>query len=400
MPVQSTRALAVTLLLGACQSTPLGSPQPAASALASMPSTAEPAARDAVTAEPVRLAFVDDFNPPRVLASEGSPIPEPRWDAALHGLSGLRYDRQSGKLYAIADLSGGSIPARFYRFGVQLDDSALTVTPESVVLLHERVPSALTIGLDCESITGAGGGAFFVGTENLDDQPTQRSPHILRVERDGLLSGELALPEAFLPEASGIPTRGPRSNLAFEGLALSPSGRWLHAITESPLRQDGPVAGFDQPSLVRLLRWDLSGSAPPVEYLYRTEPLPRPRSGTPVGGNNGVSELLGIDDRRLLVLERAYVPLAERHGINTIRIFESSIPLEGSTLPKRLVLDLDDVIERLEPGLQSLDNFEGMTLGPSFPSGEPSLLLVSDDNFRAEQRTVFLAFRVASGVRP
>jgi hypothetical protein len=414
----STQCRAATLalapaLLGSCQSAPLGSTRPpvATPGSASEITPSEPTARDALSDEPVRLVFVDDFNPPRAPTSEDSPTPGARWDAALHGLSGLHYDRQSGKLYAIADLSGGSVPARLYRFGVELGDSALVVTPESVVMLHERVASPLSIDLDCESVTAADGGAFFVGTENSDDLPTQRAPNVLRVERDGLITGALALPPAFLPEPSGIPTRGPRSNLAFEGLALSPSGRWLQAIVESPLRQDGPVAGFDQPSVVRLLRWDRSGSAPPAEYLYRTEPLPRPRSGTPVGGNNGVSELVSLDDRRLLVLERAYVPLAERQGVNTVRIFEASIPPDVSpgapqapaddaarTLPKRLVLDLDDVIERLEPGFQSLDNLEGMTLGPSFPSGEPSLLLVSDDNFRAEQRTVFLAFRVVSGV--
>jgi hypothetical protein len=35
-----------------------------------------------------------------------------------------------------------------------------------------------------------------------------------------------------------------------------------------------------------------------------------------------------------------------------------------------------------------------MTLGPPFPSGDASLLLVSDNNFNDRQRTVFLAFRL------
>jgi hypothetical protein len=63
-------------------------------------------------------------------------------------------------------------------------------------------------------------------------------------------------------------------------------------------------------------------------------------------------------------------------------------------MPKRLVLDLDDVVSRFEVGQQSLDNFEGMALGPKLPSGEQSLLLVTDDNFSAAQRTVFVALRL------
>jgi hypothetical protein len=40
-----------------------------------------------------------------------------------------------------------------------------------------------------------------------------------------------------------------------------------------------------------------------------------------------------------------------------------------------------------------------MTLGPRLPSGNPSVLLVSDDNFSASQRTVFLAFELHGATR-
>jgi hypothetical protein len=357
--------------------------------------------------EPTRLSFIDDFNAPRPEPVGDPAAPQARWDAALGGLSGLYYSPHDASLYAVSDRSK-RFPPRLYTFAVELSDSELRVTPKSVVLLHEHAPSGLLVDLDCESITGDSSGAFFVGTENSDDNPTQRWPSILRVSRDGLLSFALPLPRAFLGERTGVPTRGPRSNLAFEGLSLSPSGRWLSAITESALRQDGPAASFEQGTRVRILRWDLSAPGEPAELSYQTEPVPRLRSGEPIDPENGVSELLSLDDRRLLVLERAYVAVAGAHGTNSVRIFESVIR-EGSPasatseaqlpplLAKRLVLDLDDVLGQLEPGQQSLDNFEGMTLGPKLPSGERSLLLVSDDNFSSEQRTVFLALRLQSG---
>lgn len=364
----------------------------------------EPPPRAAATAaaaapEPLRLELIDDFNPPRPAPEDTIDAPGARWDAALGGLSGLYYDAASATLYAVSDLSRRFAP-RLYAFDVELTETSLRVAPKALQFFREAAPSGLLQDLDAESITGDGQGGFYVATENGLDRPQQPVPRILHVQRDGLFMGALTLPEAYLPASDPTP-RGTRSNLAFEGLAVSPSGRWLTAIVESPLEQDGDVPSFEHGALVRLLRWDLTTGADPIEYFYPVEPMRRPTQGTPAGGDNGASELLSLDDRRLLVLERAYVRLAEGQGPSTIRIFEVALPSEPAllgappqVLSKRLVLDLDAIIPKLEPGKQSLDNMEGMTLGPELPSGEKSLLLVSDDNFRSEQRTVFLAFRV------
>jgi hypothetical protein len=351
---------------------------------------------------PVELEFVDDYNPPRPPPDETIDAPGARWDSALGGLSGLYYDHPSSTLYAVSDRQHRFKP-RFYTFAVELTETSLRLAPKSVQYFREREPSGLLDGLDAESIAGDGRGVFYVGTENDFDRPNQTVPRILRFQADGMVTGALSPPEAYLPMPDATP-RGTRSNRAFEGLASSPSGRWLAAIIESSLLQDGEEASFEHGAAVRLLRWDMSTPGVPAEYFYPLEPLPRPSTGTPTGGNNGVSELVWLDDRRLLVLERAYVPLVEGQGPNTIRIYEVAIADEpalpdGSPrlLSKRLVLDLDDIVPKLEADAQRLDNMEGMTIGPDLPSGDPSLLLVTDDNFLAEQRTVFLAFRFRSG---
>ncbi len=125
---------------------------------------------------------------------------------------------------------------------------------------------------------------------------------------------------------------------------------------------------------------------------------------------NGLVELLAIDDTTLLALERGFVASQEKPGENrcTIRLF--SVTLSGATdvstleslkghpeivpLKKTLVLDLSQV-QGLSPELApSLENFEGMTFGPRLPDGRASLVLVSDDNFSAVQRTWFLLFAI------
>jgi hypothetical protein len=118
----------------------------------------------------------------------------------------------------------------------------------------------------------------------------------------------------------------------------------------------------------------------------------------PTGGaGNGVSAIVAadpLDPTRYLVVERAFV-----QGVgNKIRIYEASIAGASNVLVrglagakpmrKRLLADLADF------GLPLVDNIEGITWDPRLPSGERSLLLVSDDNFSASQVTQIIALAV------
>ena len=63
---------------------------------------------------------------------------------------------------------------------------------------------------------------------------------------------------------------------------------------------------------------------------------------------------------------------------------------------KTLLLNLRDIIPELHHEYRSLDNFEGMCLGPRLEDGSQTVILVSDNNFNHNQRTAFLAFRLTS----
>ena len=56
-------------------------------------------------------------------------------------------------------------------------------------------------------------------------------------------------------------------------------------------------------------------------------------------------------------------------------------------MTKALVADLPTM-----PEVHTLDNVEGITLGPKLSDGRQSVLLVSDDNFSPTQITQFFAF--------
>jgi hypothetical protein len=61
---------------------------------------------------------------------------------------------------------------------------------------------------------------------------------------------------------------------------------------------------------------------------------------------------------------------------------------------KTLVLDLDTPRPRLPASLSRLETFEALAFGPVLPDGGRTLIVLSDDNFRPTQQTVFLIFRM------
>ena len=134
--------------------------------------------------------------------------------------------------------------------------------------------------------------------------------------------GTQDLPEHYLPDAGG--TRGVRDNLGFEGLAVSPDGSRLFIAAENALIQDGPTADLDVGSPTRILVIELPGGRPIAEHLYEVGPVPDQPRPASAFRTNGVSEILALDNHRLLVLERSFSV-----GVgNTVRIY--LVDLEGA----------------------------------------------------------------------
>ena len=112
-------------------------------------------------------------------------------------------------------------------------------------------------------------------------------------------------------------------------------------------------------------------------------------------------ELLPIDNAgTMLALERSFSVGAEGGG-NTIWLYE--ISTQGATdvsgefsllnedftpVTKRLILNVETDFG-IEP-----DNIEGMAFGPALPDGRLPLILMSDNNFAANQTTQFIVLAV------
>lgn len=328
--------------------------------------------------------YLDDIVLPSGLSLQG---------VTLGGLSDLAYDPASGRFLAISDDRIEHGPARFYELGLTIEGGAITGL--DIAAMHAlSAPGGTAFalkGADPEGIALAPSGDRIYWSSERD---TQNRPAIYSAARDGSDARALTVPPAYLPGAEA----GVRVNMAFEGLDLSADGKTLYAATENALAQDGPQAGLAAGSPARILTIDTATGMPGAEYVYMTEPVPRPAASKDGWIDNGLSALALLPDGRMITVERSFAA-----GVGfTIQLF--LVDLAGA----------DDVAgqQRIDMGairtvaktpwftLQdgdfpfAVDNVEGIAFGPMI-EGRQSMLLVSDDNFNpAEQATHLTLFTV------
>jgi hypothetical protein len=221
-------------------------------------------------------------------------------------------------------------------------------------------------------------------------------PSVRRMKADGTPLERTVVPDSLTFHAGGL--TGARKNATVEGLTWSVDGWSMWLSMEWPLAQDGPIPSVAEGGLVRLTRLDRAGRVL-AQYAYRIDPV---QEASPVGVNdNGISEILTLDDHRLLVLERSGVKRADgRYGYH-VRLYladlakaqdvakiDSLATLPVRTVEKRLLLNFDRLGIRI-------DNLEAMAWGPRLKDGARTLVLASDDNYDANQINQILVLRFA-----
>lgn len=325
---------------------------------------------------------------------------------AVGSLSGLAYDQARGRW------AGASDEIRVPRL-VWLDVTlgpTLGVTPAGVTRIRVApgLPDNTLTALDMEDLAFFPDRSFAVSHEgHIDREGVARQPRVLLATADGVVT-EILRPRAHFTIDPADRTRGVRHNLGLESLTRTPDGRLLTA-NEQPLAQDGALTNSNRGGLVRIVefaRQASGGWGPGREWPYRLEATSMMAGYDRVceDGQNGLSALLALTATTLLAVERAcLLGAAGEPAYNPVRLFEVS--LDGaddvSTLPalegrqvvpakKRLVLDVATWRLHFPPSLQTLSNIEGIAFGPPGPKGERTVMLVSDDNFRASQTTAFI----------
>lgn len=336
-----------------------------------------------------RLDLIGAYEAPKDLSAAGAPF---------GGISGIDYDRQRGVWLMISDDRSDRAPARFHVGRLDYDaESIRGLTIERSTALRREDGSTFPSSqaeegerVDAEAIRLDPLTSDLVWSSE-GDFPHGHGPSLRRMTLEGAPMGGIPLPPAFAFDRSGL--SGARPNLTVEGLTFAPDGRSLWVSMEAPLIQDGPVASVRTGAPVRLIRMDRQGVVL-AEYAYQLDPI----QAAPAAGlraDNGLSEILAIDDHRLLMLERSGVETAKGQFVYHCRLYlvdtrRGGTPSEASprALEKQLLINFDR-LQGVGPA-----NLEAMAWGPSLASGERTLVLVSDDNFDPGSPTRILVFAV------
>lgn len=206
----------------------------------------------------------------------------------------------------------------------------------------------------------------------------ERFSTIWEYDRKGYSTGrKIDVPEAYdvnhIWEAFG-----------FESLAYNKNTQLFWTCTEKALLADVAVKSKPAQSQHKIhfqsFDEDLKASK---QYLYETDAYD-PNSYT-----HGVSEILALDNGKLLVLERElliyteglaeegiqYISPKDYKASNRIYMVDPTQTKEGETLKKTKLLEINTLIDALKP---SLADYEGMCLGPKLKDGRQTVLLLAD----------------------
>lgn len=309
------------------------------------------------------------------------------------GISGLDFDAASGHYIAISDDRSEKAPARFYELDIDVSAAGLKgVSVLKTVTLKDKNGEAFAAKtVDPESVRVGKDGIYW---SSEGDGKALLPPFVRVAATDGAFVREFKLPEGFAPTADK--STGIRDNLAFEDMTFLPSGDLLVGL-ESALYQDGPATTLTAGSLSRIIRYDAVSGEPKAQYVYPVSPIPQ-AAAKPDGANDyGLSEMLALDDRHVLAVERGY---AQGFG-NSVRVMMMDIgdatdvsgvaslaKPEGRIVPARKSQILDLRAIGLAP-----DNVEAMAIGKT-KDGTDVLILAADNNFNPSQTSQFFAFKV------
>lgn len=284
----------------------------------------------------------------------------------IGGISGATWDSQKRKLWVVSDDRGYVSEPRIYGFDFHWDKNDFKLTATDVIFFAQPRAKPQRPVYDLEGIAFRDG-KFLLSSEGDNNQKPRAMPRIFEFDPDSKAQKDFKIPNEFLPELSGQQTKGIRNNSGFEGLTISPTGRKIVAGLERPLVQNS------QKGQTQILVFE--GTAEPRVLTYQ---LDQEVVAEGIKIDQGLSELLLLDENRLLILERAAF-LAPQKITFPSRIYEVLLPDTN----KKLVLNLAE----LDPEY-SLENFEAMAKVDNF------LILIADDNFKKRQKTTFLLFEI------
>ncbi len=337
-------------------------------------------------------------------------------DGRMGFFSDIYYDALRNDWYALSDRGpgGGTLDyeVRVHRFTLDVNRNTGEISNFAVrrTFVFRRGAQAFN-GFSPES-EGPLGVAFdpegvvvnpLTGTLLVSDE---YGPSVYEFTRSGQFLRAFKTPANLLPRnsVSGVVNHasdvgndaGKRTNRGFEGLAVSPNGRFVYAMLQSAMLDEGGSSG----AVNRIVKFNALTGRAVAQYAYVME-------GTSQG--RGISALVAINDNEFLVLERNNRGLGVDSSLASPnkKIFRidltgatdvSAIDLDAPTSTYTAVakqsltpwLDLALPANLAHPSLAALngvspEKWEGLAIGPKLADGSYLVLAGTDNDYSVTQ---------------
>ncbi len=193
--------------------------------------------------------------------------------------------------------------------------------------------------------------------------------------------------------AAGSLTSGREPNRGFEGLAISPDGKYAYAMLQNGTVQDGyNTATGTRGQYTRIVKFDMETGEAVAQYAYKLESS---------GQGRGISSIQALGNDKFLVIERnnrgvgvgatlaspdknVYeIDLAGAVDVSNINL-PASGNFAGAVTKVGKVLDLDaNTLAAL--GNRSPEKWEGLAIGPQLADGSFLILAGTDNDYSVTQ---------------
>lgn len=251
---------------------------------------------------------------------------------------------------------------------------------------------------DIEALFVTKKGDLFVASEgNIN---LQKPPQVFNLDTIGNVKNTVQLP-TYLADITNH-----YHNKSFEAMCLSYDQKGFWLATESPLKNDGEPAGFEEKNYpVRISYFDFEAQKFTKQFVFLLDNVKNKSNAKVV--INGLTSIIQLTEFQFIIIEREYQSGLGSYG-NKVRLYQLTIDNETTNtiellsltntnykpLKKQLLFDFETIKSQLSEGI--VDNLEGITLGPKLVNGNQSLILASDDNFQVygKQLNQFVLFEL------
>jgi len=338
-------------------------------------------------------------------------------DGRVGFFSDLYYDPNRNQWWGVSDRGpgGGTLnyDTRVQQFNLNVDPNTGTISSFQIVQTVKFTNNGLPFNGIAPNPTNVLGNAldpegFVINPKNGNFLVADEyGPSVYEFNRSGQLVKTYETPANLIPRnASNVPNfasdtgnvAGRTTNRGFEGLAISPDGKFAYAILQSAMLDEGAGNG----TVNRIVKFDTATGKAVAQYAYQLDSAAQGR---------GTSALVALNDHEFLVLERNNRGIGVGATLNTADKRVYKIDINGATDVSAIDLDAPgaaytkvtkastvfitisaNTLAAL--GNKSPEKWEGLTIGPHLADGSFVIVVGTDNDYSVTQNASGTQFDV------